>query len=123
MDPEFDLLTGLRNQASTKIHWYSLLGGTALTAPCDERINDNYKIKVYNPEQEAAGRRKKMGLIAGAVGLVAGILGFVAGRWIGRRKERRENDMKRKYSHYDSSDERKAKKRRALEREYATRDA
>lgn len=97
-------MTSVRNQASTRIHWFSLLGGKAVTAPCNERLNDNYMLKIYDPAQE-----KKQLLIKGAiVAAVSCLLGVLIGRWWGKRSERKAQERQRQ--RMDWSD-RKTKRR------------
>jgi hypothetical protein len=66
IDPNPDLLTEIRNEASTKIH---LLGGKAITAPGEERINDDFRIKPFNAEQEKRNLLLKPGIVTGVAAL------------------------------------------------------
>jgi hypothetical protein len=121
-DPEFDFLTGIRNGASTKLHWFSLLGGKAITAPCEERINDHYTVKVYNPTQEEQLEQRKIGIITGITGLVASILGLAIGRWwehhVQRRKQKGAGWRKKKGDTSDARDSTRKRPRRWYVRDW-----
>ena len=114
-----DIVTGFRNTASTKICWYSLLGGKAVTAPCNERINDHYNIKIYSPQQEADSKKRTMGIIAGVVGVVGCILGLLVGRWWGGHIERKRNAARQDFKREsDYSDKRRVRKRETHPRDF-----
>lgn len=105
IDPRPDILTSVRNQASTRVHWFSLLGGKAVTAPCEERINDNYMLKIYDPGQE-----KKRALIKSGIAVALGALvGLIIGRWWGKRSERKARERYRQ--RMDWSDKKKVRRR------------
>ena len=69
VDPNPDPLTGVRNEAFTRLHWFSILGGKSITTPCEERINDNFIMKQYNPEQEKRSQFIKYGIVVGVAGV------------------------------------------------------
>jgi hypothetical protein len=111
IDPNPDLVTGARNEASTRIHWFTLLGGKAVTAPCVEQINDRFCMKVYNPKNENRAQLIKYGIWTG----LAGFIGLLVGRWIGIVSERRHEKERRRWERDYSSDSTKLKRRHARE--------
>jgi hypothetical protein len=63
-----------------------------VTAPCEERIDDNFIIKLYNPEQEKRSQFIKYGIVVG----VAGVFGLLIGRWWGGHQERKHQEEQRR---------------------------
>jgi len=109
IDPDPDFLTGIRNEASTGLHWFSILGGKATTAPCTERLNDSFELKVYNPADEKRELLIKAGIIFG----LGGLFGLLIGRWYGGHLERKEQEERRKHEGYWSDSSSRLKRRHA----------
>jgi hypothetical protein len=81
-----------------------------VTAPCCEKINDHFTMKIYNPAQESRAQTIKCA-VAFAVG---GLVGLLFGRWLGGHLERRDRDRQRR-ERYWSDDSAKIKRRHARE--------
>jgi len=101
----------VRNEASTRMHWLSLMGMTSITAPCVQKINDRFEIKVYNPENEKRSQLVKFGIGAGVVA----VLSLLVGRWIGMLSERQRQEKRRKWESEDSGEDSKLRRRHARE--------
>jgi len=108
-DPDPDLLTGLRNEASTSLHWFSILGGKAITAPCKERLNDNFELKIYKPADE----KRELLIGAGIIFGLGAVFGLLIGRWYGGHVERKEQEERRRREKYWSDSSSKVKRRHA----------
>jgi hypothetical protein len=108
------LLTGIRNEASTSLHWFSILGGKAITAPCEERLNDKFELKLYKPADEKSELFIKAGIIFG----LGGLFGLLIGRWYGghlerKEQERKEQEERQRRERYRSESSSKLKRRHA----------
>ena len=91
---------------------FTFLGiGKSVTAPCEERINDRFCMRIYNPENESRTQFIKYGFGAGIVG----ILSFLIGRWMGIITERKHEKEGREWERRYSSDGAKLKRRHARE--------
>ena len=111
MEPDADILTRMRNDISAKFHHFTIFNiGKSITAPRDERVNDDFRVKIYNEKQERRAQLKKGLIVAG----IAGLFGFLIGRWYGGRRERKRREGRRR-QRYTSDSERKLKRRHARE--------
>jgi hypothetical protein len=98
----------LRNQASSRIHWFTIFGGKTLTAPGETGLDDHHVLKAYNPERE---KRIQLTILA-SVGGISALLGLVLGRWWGKHSERKaEEERRKRYDYYTDSDYKRKRKR------------